>query len=491
MFVTNLIATNMFVTIMFMATLTEPSPGSTTTPSSRTLWLTLLVVLVADALDLMDATITNVAAPTIVRDLGGGPALVKWLGAAYALALGSLLVVGGRIGDRYGQRRTFLVGLTGFVAASALAGLAWNPVSLVAARLLQGAFGALLIPQGMAIMTRTFPRDMLTKAFGAFGPMLGVFAVGGPILGGFLIDADIGGLAWRPMFLVNIVVGGAGLALAVKILPHLEPDAGVRIDLVAAALLGSTMLTLLYGLITGSSDGWSAQPVAFVVVACVLFAGFVARQRTCADPLVKPSLFANRGFVSGLVMGLLIFAAFSGLMYVVSLFFQLGLGYTPARTAVNLLPLTVGIMIGSGVAMGLLARLGRTTVLLGLLATATGAGFFALVVHGSGLEAGAWQIAAATGVVGVGAGMCFTSIFDTALGDIDHDEAGTASGSLSAVQQLAAAVGSATVTTIYFRTVSGGQVHAMTTSLVTVLGLCVLCLLAVPLLPRRAATIEH
>src|SRR3954451_6561948 len=153
-------------------TLTESRPPAT---ASRTLWLTLIVVLIADALDLIDATITNVAAPSIVRDLGGGESLVKWLGAAYALALGSLLVLGGRIGDRFGQRRTFLIGMVGFVLASAVAGVSVDPVMLLGARAAQGAFGAMLIPQGMAIMTRTFPREALTKAFGAFGPMLGIF----------------------------------------------------------------------------------------------------------------------------------------------------------------------------------------------------------------------------------------------------------------------------------------------------------------------------
>lgn len=144
-------------------------------------------------------------------------------------------MVGGRIGDRYGQRRTFLVGMAGFVAASALAGLALNPAMLVVARLIiQGAFGALLIPQGMAIVTRTFPREMLTKAFGAFGPLLGIFAVGGPVLGGLIIDADLFGLGWRPMFLINIVIGGLGLLLAIKVLPHIEPDPRVRVDMVAA-----------------------------------------------------------------------------------------------------------------------------------------------------------------------------------------------------------------------------------------------------------------
>src|SRR5215471_12476297 len=149
-----------------------PSPAR----SANLMWAILGVVLVADLLDLLDATITNIAAPTIVAHLGGGAALVKWLGAAYALAMGTLLVVGGRLGDKYGQRRLFLLGMTGFTLASAICGLAPSPAVLIIARVVQGAFGALLIPQGIAIMTRTFPKDMLTKAFAAFGPMLGLAA---------------------------------------------------------------------------------------------------------------------------------------------------------------------------------------------------------------------------------------------------------------------------------------------------------------------------
>lgn len=470
---------------------TNTTDSTAATASTRAIWLTLIVVLIADALDLIDATITNVAAPSIVRELGGGEALVKWLGASYALALGSLLVLGGRIGDRYGQRRTFLIGMAGFVIASAAAGLAPDPGFLVAARVAQGTFGALLIPQGMAIMTKTFPREALTKAFGAFGPMLGIFAVGGPIVAGFLIDADLFGLSWRPMFLVNIVVGGIGLVLAIIHLPHVEPDREARIDWAAGALLGATMFALLFGLIQGSTEGWTAVPFASIAAALVLFAAFVRRQNTSEDPLIKPTLFRNRGFVSGLVLGLLVFASFNGLMYVVSLFYQYGLGYSPTHTSVSLLPLTVGIIIGSGICMALIGKLGRMLVLAGLVVTSLGAGLFLAVVDSAGTDANGWVLAAVTLVVGIGAGMCFGSIFDTALGDIEHDEAGAASGSLSSVQQLAAGIGSAVVTTVYFHTLDGGQAHAMVTSLATVLGLCLLCLAAVPLLPRKAAEIEH
>lgn len=184
-------------------------------------------------------------------------------------------------------------------------------------------------------------------------------------------------------------------------------------------------------------------------------------------------------------MGLLVFASFNGLIYVTSLFFQFGLHYSPTRTSLSLVPLTIGIIIGSGTCMALLKRLDRALVLAGLLTTVFGAALSAAFVHQRGLDVAGWQIVLVTLVTGVGAGLCFGSIFDTALGEIEPDQAGAASGSLSSVQQLAAGIGSAVVTSVYFHTVDAGQVHAMTVSLLTVLSLCVLCLVAYPLLPRR------
>jgi MFS family permease len=164
-----------------MTTLTEPGTV-TTRRSSRLMWAILGLVLLADALDVIDATVTNIAAPTIAGELNGGVSLIKWLGPAYMLAMGVLLVVGGRLGDKFGQRRLFLIGMGGFTLASAVAGFSPDPALLIAARVAQGAFGALLIPQGMAIMTKAFDREMLAKAFGLFGPVLGLSSVGGPVL---------------------------------------------------------------------------------------------------------------------------------------------------------------------------------------------------------------------------------------------------------------------------------------------------------------------
>jgi MFS family permease len=178
------------------------------TTTQRTL---LAIVLIADVLDLMDSTITNIAAPTIARDIGGGESLIKWLGASYALAMG---VVGGRLGDRYGKRRMFLVGMAGFTLASVWCGLSVDPAMLIAGRLVQGGFGALLIPQGIGILLGALSREQLPRAFGVFGPVMGASAILGPIVAGFIISANLAGLTWRPIFLINIVLGTAGFAAA-------------------------------------------------------------------------------------------------------------------------------------------------------------------------------------------------------------------------------------------------------------------------------------
>lgn len=467
------------------ATLEPGAPPAAPLPT-RTLWLILGAVLTADALDLMDSTLTTIAAPSIAASLGGGEVLVKWLGAAYALALGTLLVLGGRLGDRYGQRRTFLTGMAGFTLASALCGLAWSEGSLVGGRLLQGAFGALLIPQGIAIMTSTFPREFMAKAFSAFGPLLGIAAVGGPLLGAFLVDANLGGLGWRPMFLITIVIGLVGLVLAWRVLPRGRGDRSVVLDGWGSALLAAAMSCLVYGLIDGPSAGWPTSSVVLVAVGGLLLGGFALRQRSAAHPLIRASLFRNRGFCAGLVMGLAFFSVVTGMVYVVSLFLQQGLGRTPVQTAVTaMLPMSVGIIIAAGAGSQLIERLGRRLLLIGLLVTLAGVGATWGVVTAQGLDAGSWSLAGPMLLVGVGMGTCFGTLFDIALGDVDADEAGSASGSLSAVQQLAAALGSAVVTSIWFARAADAP-DAMRVCLVVVAAVTLVCAALVGLLPRRA-----
>lgn len=465
-------------------TTTEVRPPAGARLGRLAMWAVLFLVLLADALDMIDSTVTNIAAPTIVDDIGGGAGLIKWLGASYALAMGVLLVIGGRLGDRFGQRRLFLIGMSGFTLASAACGLAAGPGVMVFARILQGAFGALLIPQGMALITRNFTPDMRRTSFNLFGPLLGVATIGGPVLAGFVIDADFAGLSWRPIFLVNLLLGTVGVTLAARILPRDTADPAVTVDGVGAGILALAMFGTMFGLIEGSESGWNAPSLAALVLGVLFLLLFARRQRTAVAPLIEPSLFRNKGFTSGLLVGLMFFAVTNGLAFVISLFIQQALGAGPGGAAVGMLPLTLGIIAGAGAGMALAKKLGRTLILAGMLVTLVGAGWLLALVITSGTDVTLLALAPAGVLAGSGMGACFGTLFDITLGDTDPAEAGSASGTLTAVQQLATALGSATVTTVYLH--GGAPDHAMALAIVTVMAVTAVCLPMLRLLPKAA-----
>jgi EmrB/QacA subfamily drug resistance transporter len=463
---------------------TDAVDATRLTPRLRAI---LAIVLLADVLDLMDSTVTTIAAPTIAHHLGGGESLIKWLGAGYSLAMGVLLVVGGRLGDRYGKRRILLIGITGFTVASALCGLSVDPTMIIVGRFIQGGFGALMIPQGISILMATFSRAQLPRAVSAFGPAMGLSAILGPIVAGFIISANIAGSSWRPVFLINIVIGLIGLLAAIKLIPRDLPVSDGPIDSIGATLLGTTMLALIFGLIQGSTNGWTALPIASLVGGTLFFIAFAARQLNASNPLITPTLLKNRGFTSGLILGLGFFAAVSGLSYVISLFFQLVLHMSPSHAALGLTPVMVGIIAASIVCRPLLASWGRRLVVIGLVVTLLGALGLWLTVLTTGISVTPWLTSPSLLMLGLGMGACFSSIFDVALGDVRQEESGSASGSLSAVQQLATALGSAIVTTVYFNVLShSGGVRAMEITVVVVAGVLVVCLGLVWLMPRTA-----
>jgi EmrB/QacA subfamily drug resistance transporter len=458
--------------------------------STALLWVILCVILIADMLDLLDSSITFIAAPTIVREIGGGTTLIKWLGAGYSLNLGIFLVIGGRLGDRFGQRRLFLAGIAGFTLASLACGLSTGPTMLIIARLIQGAAGALMIPQGIAIMTKTFPREFMAKSFSAFGPALGVAAVAGPILAGFIIDANIAGLTWRPMFLINIILGSIGLIAAMVFLPRTEGDSDVRLDWLGSCLLAGMMFSLLYGLIEGSNNNWNSLSRTLIGAGIVAFVLFAWRQVVAQNPLIMPTLLRNRGFTSGLVLGLAFFAVVNGLIYVVSLFFQSALHLTAKEAAIALCPDMLGIIIASIAAPMFIEKLGRILAFIGLLLTLVGTTWALIVTHTPVAQVTTWSLAPAILVLGLGMGFCFGTIFDVALGTIAPHEAGSASGALSAVQQLAGSIGTATMTSVYFHFV-GTDTNAMTVCLLIAICVILVCCGLLWLLPEHAQAQDH
>jgi EmrB/QacA subfamily drug resistance transporter len=462
-------------------------PESTVQRQSVRWWI-FAAVLTADVLDLLSTTVTNVAAPSIVRSLSAPGSITPWLGASYSLALGSSLVLGARLGDKYGTRRLFLIGLTGFTLASAACALSTGAFGLVAARLVQGAFGALLIPQGFSILLRVFTRDDLGRVFGLFGPLMGLSSISGPVLAGLLLRANPFGLGWRSVFLVNVLLGAALFAISVRVLPR---DPGTR-DVViapgASLLLMGGLLAVLGGLTGGGT--WSAHAIMLVVTGVVLLLLFAVHQSRSRRPLLTPSLFGHLSFVAGLVVGSVFFAATAGLLYVTSLYLQDGRGLGPLPTAAIMAPMSLGIIIASFAVHSSIERLGRRLIARGFALVGLGVLAYAATVHYA--PETLWLLVFPHFVCGLGMGCCFGSLFAVALGDVTAEQAGSASGTLNALQQVSNSVGAALISTAYLTgATTTGPAHAVTTSLLAVLAIIAVCFACLPLLPRKVAADAH
>ncbi|MGP4099337.1 MFS transporter [Nonomuraea sp. KM90] len=424
----------------------QPPAASEAAPY-RWRWPALAVILAGSVMELLDATVTNIAGPTMRADLGGGTSLIQWLGAAYILAMTAGLLTGGRLGDIVGRRRMFLIGVAGFTVGSLLCALAFSPETIIAARIVQGLFGAAMIPQGMGLMKEMFPPRELATAMGLFGPVMGLSAVGGPILAGALTAVD-----WRLIFLINLPIGAGAALAALRFLPASRPRKGTRLDLPGAVLASAGVVLLVFPLVQGREHGWPAWSFAMVAASVAVFALFAAHQRRKAarggDPLVAPSLFGKPAFVSGMVTGAIYFAAFAGFLLIVGLYTQLGLHYSPLKAALTGVPSSLGMIAGMGVAQAA-RRHGRKVLLAGALVM--GLGVLAMIVV-SGPGVSPWQLAPALAVAGLGSGLIMTPYFGIVMAAVDPSETGSASGTLSALQQVGGALGLALLGTVYFGT---------------------------------------
>jgi EmrB/QacA subfamily drug resistance transporter len=418
-------------------------------------WLILFVVLAVECMDLLDGTIVNVAAPSISSELHASTAALQWIVGGYALALAVGLVLGGRLGDLFGRRRLFIVGIVGFTASSLLCGIAPNAGVLIAFRLLQGGAAALMIPQGFGIIRSAFSTEELPKAFGLFGPVIGLSAVLGPIVGGALVDADLFGTGWRLIFLVNLPLGIAAVIGAIALLPESRTPGVSRLDGVGAVLVAAAVGLLVYPLIQGRELDWPVWTFAMMAASGVLFVVFGlherARERAGRDPLVTTSIFAKRAYVSGAFVLLLFFAAMMGLMLVLTLYLQLGLGFSAIHAGLTLVPQSLGMAVGAGLGGAVLApRFGRHVLHVGLLLMAAGMVALLAVVNHNGLEVTSLQLAGPQLIAGVGIGFVVAPLFSLVLAAVGDEEVGSASGVLNAVQQLGAAVGIAVIGTVFF-----------------------------------------
>lgn len=420
------------------------------TEAHRLRWVVLAVVLAADVMDLLDSTITNVAGPSIRRDLGGGATTLQWLGAGYTLAFAILLITGARLGDILGRRRLFLVGSAGFTVMSAACAAAPSPGVLIALRVLQGAFGALLVPQGFGLLKETFPEDEMGKVFSFFGPALALPMLVAPVLAGALIDWDLMDTGWRLVFLINLPIGAVAFGVALHVLPRAVSHPGTRLDLGGMALVGAALAAITYPLIQGHDAGWPAWTFLLLGAGAALLAAFVVYERRLrGDPLIERGLLSNRTYLSGIAVALAFFGAFGGLLLCVSLFVQLGEGFSPIHAGLTLTPMIVGMLVGMGGSFALVPRLGRHLLHVGIVVVTAGALTLAVTMTGA-RSAGTWDLVPSLVALGAGAGLSIGQLFDFILASVGDDEVGSASGVLEAVQQLSTALGVAVLGTVFF-----------------------------------------
>jgi EmrB/QacA subfamily drug resistance transporter len=461
-------------------------------------WPALFVILAAEVMDLLDALITSIAGPTIVRDLGGGETLIQWLAAGYTIAMASGLLIGGRLGDIYGRRRMFLLGMAGFTLMSLACALAQSPEMLVGFRILQGLVGAVMLPQGLGLIKEMFPPEEIAAAFGAFGPIMGLSAVGGPILAGFLVDADLFGWAWRTIFAINIPIGLAAIAAGLKVLPPSRQDRSLHVDLTSAMVASAAMALLIYPLIQGRELGWPAWCFVMEAAGLAMFGLFAVierrRDRAGLPTLVTPTLFGKRAFTGGLLTGMALFGSLMGMSIVFTLFVQYGLGYSPFKAGLAGIAQAVGMVIGFVAAQPLNQKLGRTLMQGGLVLTLAGYAAFVLTLSLAGDGVGIWAMSPSLLVMGLGLGLTMAPFFDLVLAGVDDKESGSASGALTSVQQLGGAFGIAVLGTVFFHVLDGSSAgtrvgafrDAASVSMWVGAGLVVVAFALTYLLPLRA-----
>jgi EmrB/QacA subfamily drug resistance transporter len=432
-------------------------PGKTKSRLGKAVILALFAIIGADIMDLLDTTIMNIASPVLRTDLGASTSALQWIVAGYTLAFAVMLTTGGRLGDVFGRKRMFLVGISGFLVGSVLCSLAQSSGELIGARILQGAFAAVMIPQGLGMLRAMVPADKMNSVFGIFGPMMGLAATFGPILGGWLVGADLFGLSWRAIFLVNVPVGIAALVFGARVLPHDEHAEGTKpkLDIVGMLLATAAVMMLVYPLVQGREAGWPAWMFGLMAAALPTFGAFALHQRrrnaAGRDPFVVPTVFRKRSFIAGIAVLFSFAAAMSGVFFVYTLFLQVGLGYSALHAGLTMLPWSIGTIISMGASQGLMPKVGpRRTLQAGMLVMALGTVISALLVHSYGATTTSVTLIAPLFVSGMGMGLIFGPIFGTVLGDLDDAEVGSASGLLNAMQQLAGAFGIAALGTVFF-----------------------------------------
>ena len=461
-------------------------------PSRLREWAPLVVLMIGTFMIVLDFFIVNVALPSIQTGLHASATAIEWVVAGYGLTFAVFLIASGRIGDRVGRRRTFAWGLAAFVVSSALCGLAPNEGVLVGARFAQGVGGALMSPNILSMLGVVYPGERRVRAITAYGLVMGLAAASGQLIGGLLIAANIAGGGWRTIFLINVPIGLAALALTPRLLPESRAEKAKRVDLLGMALVTGALVALVLPLVQGRNDGWPVWTwVSFGVSALLLATLAVTQRRLHArggSPLLDPVLFKNRNLRSGLTTQLAFWCGQAAFFLVLALYLQQGRGLSPLKAGLVFSILAAAYLAVSMRAPSLTMRFGRDLVFVGALLIAAGDIALWLFVHHYGSGGPLGLLAPGLVLTGAGMGLAITPLTTTVLAHATPETAGSISGALSTMQQVGNALGVAITGAVFYGALDHGVATAFERSLVelTIL-LCAVAALS-RLLPGRRTT---
>ena len=419
----------------------------------------LAIVLTAVFMNLLDVSIVNVAIPSIQKDLTASFAEIQLVLAGYQLAFACLLITGGRLGDIYGRKRLFVLGMAVFTLGSLGCGVSGNPTLLILFRVVQGAGAGLMVPQVLSTIQVTIPPRDRGRAFGLFGATIGIATILGPLVGGSLIALDLFGTDWRMIFLVNIPVGIVSITAALRLLPETKAPDAPRLDIPGALVVTLGLFLVVYPLTEGREKGWPVWLVAMVVAAVPVLWLFVVVQRrktaANASPLVLMTLFGNQSFRVGLVVSLVFFAGIPAFFFTFGLYLQIGLGFSALHAGLTGFPFALGTAIASSQSDRLAKRLGTNVLRVGAGLLALSMVINIVVVHAFGTDISSWEIAPFLLLSGLGLGCFVAPLTNLILAGIHGREAGSASGVLTTGQQIGGALGVAVVGIVFFGLLSG------------------------------------
>ncbi len=416
------------------------------TMDSRTRWLALLVLCLGDLMIVLDVTIVGVALPSIKEDLGFSDSSLAWVVNAYLLTFGGFLLLGGRLGDLYGHRRLFLIGIALFTVASLACGLAGTQEVLVIARAVQGVGGAIVSAVALSLMMTLFTEPAeRAKAMGIFGFVASGGGSIGVLLGGIITDA----LAWQWIFLVNLPVGVAVLVLSLRLLPSSPGMASQRrLDIAGAVTVTAALMLAVYAIVNGNESGWtSGQTVGLLVAAAVLFAVFIAIEARVKAPLMPLGLFKLRNLAVSNVVGILWAGAMFAWFFLSALYLQLVLGYSPLQVGLAFLP---GNLIMGALSVGLSAKLVMRYGIRLPLAAGLGLAGLGLLWFARAPVDGSFVVDVLPSMIllGIGAGIAFNPVLLAAMGDVEPSDAGLASGIVNTAFMMGGALGLAVLASL-------------------------------------------